>query len=565
MKFNKIVIKNFRNFENIEVNLQNINVFFGMNDVGKTNFLYALRYLLDKNIRKSELVESDFYNRNIKNDIEILLKIDIFDDEDNPNQDNAKLRAKLKGAIKSADQFVYLKLVVNYDEIELMTVPVMYWGGDLNNLEIVKTKGYTFESDSIFNVVYIDSYVEVKKLFKNNVKSLMDETSEDDKDLINDIKQSVNNINSSISRLAGVKKLEEDLSNEYKHYFDEDLSIAIKSELEVKNIHSNMIPYIRTGEDELLYPTAGEGRKKLLTYSVYSLLANDSRDYKINILLLEEPENNLHKSMQIALSKILFTDSRFDYIFLTTHSSYILSEMNDVNLIRIYNDGNVIGKSYFYEVPMEYTKVKRLLNRFLSEAIFSRVTLLVEGPSEYYLFSKVLSVISPDYGVKGIYILPVNGITFEKYKRILEGLNIKVFIKTDNDFRQNKSSSEIELLGFSRCNNLIGQELLSKKEGRSNAITAKRHIYNKYKDKIDYLRTEHGIYLSKVDLENDLEQSITRARLSELTGKKSPVKFLQNSKHYNMIELIDGFTEADCRIIYMHENFRVLKAVVNAC
>ena len=66
MKFNKIVIKNFRNFENIEVNLQNINVFFGMNDVGKTNFLYALRYLLDKNIRKSELVESDFYNRNIK-------------------------------------------------------------------------------------------------------------------------------------------------------------------------------------------------------------------------------------------------------------------------------------------------------------------------------------------------------------------------------------------------------------------------------------------------------------------------------------------------------------------
>ena len=50
------------------------------------------------------------------------------------------MRAKLKGAIKSADQFVYLKLVVNYDEIELMTVPVMYWGGDLNNLEIVKQK-----------------------------------------------------------------------------------------------------------------------------------------------------------------------------------------------------------------------------------------------------------------------------------------------------------------------------------------------------------------------------------------------------------------------------------------
>ena len=40
MKFDAVTIKNFRNFENITIDLTNKNVLFGMNDVGKTNFLY---------------------------------------------------------------------------------------------------------------------------------------------------------------------------------------------------------------------------------------------------------------------------------------------------------------------------------------------------------------------------------------------------------------------------------------------------------------------------------------------------------------------------------------------
>ena len=38
MKFETIQIRNFRNFKDIKIKLSNKNVFFGMNDVGKTNF-----------------------------------------------------------------------------------------------------------------------------------------------------------------------------------------------------------------------------------------------------------------------------------------------------------------------------------------------------------------------------------------------------------------------------------------------------------------------------------------------------------------------------------------------
>lgn len=36
MKFEKISIRNFRNFENIEIGISNKNIFFGLNDIGKT-------------------------------------------------------------------------------------------------------------------------------------------------------------------------------------------------------------------------------------------------------------------------------------------------------------------------------------------------------------------------------------------------------------------------------------------------------------------------------------------------------------------------------------------------
>ena len=93
MKFDTVTIKNFRNFEDITINLTNKNVLFGMNDVGKTNFLYALRFLFDKDVRRENFTDADYYKKNTSTPIEILVSINI---EDTENGDSQKLRAKLK-------------------------------------------------------------------------------------------------------------------------------------------------------------------------------------------------------------------------------------------------------------------------------------------------------------------------------------------------------------------------------------------------------------------------------------------------------------------------------------
>lgn len=557
MKFEKIFINNFRNFENVAINLSNKNIFFGLNDVGKTNFLYALRYVFDKDVRKQNLLDSDFHDKRLDKPIEIIVTIDISDIEDSDCQ---KLRAQLKGALKSDNNKVYIKLLAEYNKSELLALPILSWGGDINNLQEMKQRGYLYEIDYVFSVIYIDSYVDLYSLFKKNVNQLIKNENNDDRDILNNIQKTVSELNKQISSLSGIKEFEGKLTPEYQKFRDEGISVSIKSEIAVKGLYSNIIPYIKQDNDNNLYPTAGEGRKKLLAYSIFDILSDENAEKKINLFLVEEPENNLHKSMQIALSQILFTDSIYTYLFVTTHSPFVLYEMNKVNLVRIYSEKKINSISTFYKVPDTFQKNKKMLNRCLSEAIFANKVLLVEGPSEYMLFSKVLSTVHPFYEADGIYILPVNGVGFEIYFSILDKLKIFNVVKTDNDLRAVKGKGAYSVLGFSRCNTYIGEKQLPTKQIQENSIPAKRNLYNANIKVLNEIRNDYHIFLSKVDLENDLDEFL-HDRLSTLLDKDNPVEYLQDAKHYHMVELIEKLSDADCRTIYNHYNFACLKDV----
>lgn len=557
MIFKSIQIKNFRNFKDISIDLSNKNVFFGLNDVGKTNFLYAVRFLFDKEVRKQNFTDSDYHSKNINEDIELIVTIDI---SDSTCADNQKLRAQLKGSLLSSHNQVFIKLIAKYDSNELLGIPELFWGGDPKKLYEMKQRGFMYEIDYVVNLVYIDSYVDLYKLFKKNINRLVKNDDPSDNNIIDKITTTVGSLNKQIASLSGVKKFETKITPEYKKFRNDKVSVSVKSEIAIKGLYSNIIPYIKQDNDANLYPTSGEGRKKLLSYALFDLISEETSEKKINIFLIEEPENHLHKSMQMALSKFLFNDSKYKYLFVSTHSPYILYEMDSVNLVRVYNESKVNSASIFYQVPNEFSKNKKILNKNLSEAIFADKVLLVEGASEVMLFEKVLSVINPFFEADGAYILMVNGIGFDKYFTILDKLNIKCILRTDNDLRSTKSGT-FSVLGFSRCNKYIKDGFLPTKQINSNTVADKRSLYNSNKSKIDYIRKEYLIYLSKCDLENDLDE-IMHSRLKKLLGTEDVVDYLQKAKHYNMVELTEKLSDRDCKKIYNHYNFACLKEVL---
>ena len=550
MKFENIHLINFRNYEDIEIDISNKNVFFGLNDVGKTNFLCALRFIFDKEIRKNGFLDTDYHDKNTNKPIEMIVKIDISDEQ---CDDNKKLRARLKGALMSSDNSAYIKLVAKYDQKEMLGNPEMYWGGNIERLQEIKSYSYSMEIDYIFNVFYIDAYVDMYNLFKKNINVLIKNDKETDENILGDIDIAIGNLNNKISTLSGIKGFEQKITPEYKRFKNENIEIAIKSEIAIKGLYSNLVPYIKQENTDSLYPTSGEGRKKILTYSMYD------KEKKINLFLIEEPENHLHKSMQIAISKILFNDKKYEYLFVTTHSPYILYEMDDVNLVRIYNENRIDSSSVFYKVPKVYRKYKKILNKRLSEAIFSNKVLLVEGPSEITLFEKVLSEINPFYESDGNNIIDVGGVGFDKYIEILKPLHIEYIIKTDNDLRKYKEKYSV--LGFSRCNKLIGKDILPTKRIDENSVNSRKNLYDKNKEKLDKIRQENKIFLSKVDLENDLDE-ILHAKLVKCLKTSNPVEYLQDSKSFNMEELVEKLTTKDCKIIYESYNFECLKEVL---
>lgn len=560
MKFDSITIKNFRNFEDITINLMNKNILFGMNDVGKTNFLYALRFLFDKDVRKQNFSDTDYYKKNITAPIEILVAIDISDSDDSDSQ---KLRAKLKGAVLSEQDKVYIKVEANYDEKEMIGIPVLYWGGEVEDLDEMKVHGTFFEIDYVFNVFYIDAYVDLYALFKKNANILLVNDKEQDKEILENIQKTCSELNNQISGLSGIKAFEEKIAPEYKKYRHEDVSVSVKSEIAVKGLYSNIVPYIKQDSDDTLYPTSGEGRKKLLVYAIFDLLSNDEEDKKINLFLIEEPENHLHRSMQIALSHSLFHDDKYQYLFMTTHSPYVLAEMDQVNLVRIYNDDKIVSKSVLYTVPDDFKTQRKMLNRGLVEAVFADKVLLVEGPSENVLFGKILSEIEPFYEAEGIYILSVGGFGFKPYFEILNALGIYNIIKTDNDLRKIKGKEEYSVLGFSRLNKCIGEDILPTESIGENGVEAKRKLYGNNKKILDRIRKKYALYLSRCSLEEDLDEVIHDKMVEYLPQADGDViGYLQEAKKNHMVKLVEKLTLEDCIRIFEHYNFACLKEVI---
>lgn len=454
-----------------------------------------------------------------------------------------------------------------YDTNDLVAVPELYWGSDLDNLGEMKSKSTYFELDYVFNPIYIDAYVDLTTLFRKNANQLIISKKESDEDIISKIEVKIQELNKSIGALSGVKSFEESITPEYQKFKDEDIEISVKSEIAIKGLYSNIVPYIKKSGDDLLYPTAGEGRKKILVYSIYDLLsATDKNEKRINIFLVEEPENHLHRSMQMAISRVLFGEDMYKYLFVTTHSPLILTEMDNVNLVRVYNEGRLDTKGVFYQVPEEYMNKKKMLNKGLSEAIFANRVLLVEGPSENALFTKILSEIDVSYEVKGVYILPVNGIAFKAYKDILDRLGIKTYIKTDNDLRKTNMAGMYSVLGFHRANGFIDKHKLPVDCISANGygdIAAKRALYDANLTILDLIRSEYKIFLSRCGLEEDLDEILHDKLMLYLPDcNGNPITYLQEAKNYHMVELIDKLTIDDCKAIYNNYNFACLKAVM---
>lgn len=577
MILKNLIVKNFRNFKEVDIDLSNKNVIFGMNDSGKTNLLSALRFLLDRQVRSKGFLESDYHKNDTSSIIEIQLKIDISDrNEETEEGNNSKfLISRISGARNSEENLdsFFIKLKAEYDSTELFGNPILSWGSTIDNLIDIPQRGETYDVDKIFKLIYIEPTIDLDNTFKRNKRILFKDEKKEEGDIeIEDaIKKNIDDMNVNIGKLGIVNNVQNELTETYKEFRKENLKIELQSEIMIKGYLDNLTPYIKWSDDEGYYPTSGDGRKKLLSYALHNIISKQTYDKHIVIYLIEEPENSLHRSMQLALSKQLFKETIYNYFFMTTHSNDLLYEMDDTQLVRISNSGISTSKSYYYNVPEDYKSIKKRLNKDLSQSIFYNNVLLVEGGSEYQLFETVLSHTNPEYEINGNFMMQVDGINFKPYVDLFQGLGINYLVKTDNDLKRN-SGGKYDVIGINRCLKILDRNIdrlesidiemeegISKKDKKARLIAEKRNLFKKYESIINDFKNE-GIYLSEIDLEYDLYRAIPE-KLKELTNEENPVEWLQKKKLHNMIEFIEKIDAPTCNIIF--QKFEVLGDFIN--
>lgn len=567
MKFKNLSIKNFRNFENIDIELSNKNVVFGLNDVGKTNFLIALKFLFDRKTRNNGFQESDYFQKDISRVIEIELEI-LVNDALEGDLDSQNIISKM-GKYRDFTNLdsIFIKVTGKFDSDNFFGNPELYWGNNENDLHPIPQSGTFSIIDKLFRVIYVDPLIDMDKIFSSNKKKIFNKKSQNDIQILNDVDDLAEQINNKIAEMDIISEFQSKLTEEYRSLKSDNIKIILQSEMAINGVFTDIHPYISRLDDEaqLLYPTSGDGRKKFLAYSLLNYVTSEfNPNNSIPIFLIDEPENSLHRSMQIALSKQLFAKEIYKYFFMATHSSEILYEMDCATLIRIHSDDKIQCDSILYVIDKEFIKQKKELNRNLATALFSDRVLLIEGPSERTLFERVLSTVKPDYESDGGYILQVDGIKFKPYYITLTSLGIKCIVKTDNDCRQiiKNDSNVIEAIGYNRCIDLAikhhGWELGCRwpdVKNDDNIISIKNQIY-KHKN-VELLKKLH-IILSKIDLENDLYEAIPDTLEK---WKKNPVDFLQRKKLIRMVQLCDFLDDNSCFEIYEHENFQCLKVL----
>lgn len=567
MKFEKLLIKNFRNFENCEVRLTNKNLIFGMNDVGKSNMIHALRMLFDYKVRNGEIFDTDFHNKNTTANIQISCFFKIEDSDD--DNDSKKVIAKTKEAIDNIDDIFQIKLNICKNNISNEYVSEMLWGTEDNLLEIRNIGVNKNLIDDLFHCIYIPSHNETYNNFKNFQKELLSQHDSDisDEDIRSEINSSFSDINSSISRLSTVRSMESSI-NTHLEAFDETYKVKLASKHSFGDFHSHLDFFIHdsdsSSDNPSLFPNAGDGRKRKVMYAMINYLLNHSKDIerKIPIVLIEEPENHLFLSSQIELSQTVFNEGFNKYLFLVTHSPQLFYKIsNESNLIRLFKkDGSITAKSQTTIVNESYNSTKNILVESLAHCLFVERVLLVEGPSEKVLFDWILDNIKLSTSLKSkIYVLNVVGVDFKRYLDILLNLGIEVILKTDNDVKKNRNTTH-SAIGFNRC-----VEAFNLKKDESEASMIKMESSNLSKEEIKFNINEDAIsleqfyskniYLSTIDLEHDLAVALN---LENEIGT-SFVDDLQEKKYHNMWSFISGsYDEVFSEAVTIH-----LKAMEN--
>ncbi len=498
----RVKIKNFRNFKNVDVNLDHKQVIIGENNVGKTNFLRAIQLILDPNLSDEDryLVETDFYDgldSPLETGEEVEITIDI-----RGYSHNRVLLATLSDATVS-DSPPTLRFTYHYYAIQNPDGTYKYeyriYQGKQEDI------AFTHYHRRYLNIKVINAIRDVESEMRNTKKSPInlllkdyDIKKEELESIASGLKEKSDEVLSIDELVDLTEKINQRFINTIGNQVDADISLStinydpnrilstlklmigkgkrptsdtslglnnilyislILLSLEDKTIPSILkkeayMNLIEEEESEILgefYQENDKGNYILnndISEENNNLLydfmdRNMSTGKGVTILAIEEPESHLHPSLQ----RIIYKDvmKKNTSVLMTTHSPYItsVSPINSIVHLRSAEVGTTVKTTASLELNQRDKKdLERYVDIKKGEIYFGKGVVLVEGMAEEYLIPKFAELLGYSLDKEGIICCNINSTNFKPYVQFLEALGVPFVVITDGDYYYHNEKKE---------------------------------------------------------------------------------------------------------------------------
>ena len=486
MILKNIKLRNFRSYGGKEtvINLQeDMNVFVGENNSGKSNIFLALKKLklyLENNgnyypknspTPHPVFTKSDWHLEQLDTEMNIEVSLILNDVEKESllkqiigafilsKEKKNELREELDNELTiifqnkyhvnlSSPFFRWGNFYITFDSVLSIELPISKY----KPLKLQQIVSYCqannisfYESfKSHLNSPYMgintsgDIYNIISKIFYENFKIFEDIRQNPDSEKIN-VNESLDGV-STAAILFNLKngdirqrKIYNIIQKEFEKYFPQ-LSFEIIEKY--KKIHI-MIRSKKWEKYEHFLNQAGTGIMEFLIVLV-NLIGSKNK-----VFVFEEPELHLHPSAQRSLSKLIYEHSNNNQIIIITHSPVFVDSKNITKntIVRHFDGKNRISQisDGIFDL-IEISKIYKELNGSNKELFFSRAVLLVEGETELGALPVFADKLGNNFDANNVFVCFIGGKgAFPFYQKILNNLDIPYAILCDEDAGSKKN------------------------------------------------------------------------------------------------------------------------------
>ncbi|MFH1590073.1 MAG: AAA family ATPase [archaeon] len=491
MRISKLSIRNYKSIRELDVHdFQNLNVFIGKNDAGKSNIIGALDVVFNSNILdyngslkvlKEDVVETifneslpyQFFNKKHL-EAEITVYIDITPHE--------LSKRGLTADTEEPELVVSKKLIGEKDQTKILldfvrvNKNVIVKTGDEKKRFLTKDGSYSDNFDACVGKQLLESLFDEMLLVPADRNIIRDPHPFSQKMKVETyIKDSL---------LALANSDDEDKNKLFYQFADfiTDMSPMIESiEPIMKNKKAIDIKFLSEKEEDIPLSTIGGGNNELLML-LYEIIISGGR-----VLAIEEPEIHLHPEAERKLFRFMQEFSQSSQMFVVTHSPIYVEPKSLRGLYRVVKKG-IETKLYFMNDTdfVDKDRLTQELNTENCEMFFADKVLLVEGISDKIFMEGLID----RYCKSAAEIKVISSYSKDNFKVYLDLLNIfKIPYVVMTDLDAVKGRYQIKI---------IWNELKKHPEIKSR------------EEKISFLKLKKIYVLSKGDLERSYPKRFRR-------------------------------------------------------